>query len=53
MPALQRAKLAPQAQEGLTFVSVAQPKQMRETRVEGDLGVDEIAREIVAWVRGA
>jgi electron transfer flavoprotein beta subunit len=53
MPALQRAKPSPQTQEGLTFVSVAQPKQMRETRVEGDLGVDEIARELVAWIRGA
>jgi electron transfer flavoprotein beta subunit len=53
MPALQRAKPSPQAQQGLTFVSVAQPKQLRETRVEGDLGVDEIARDIVAWVRGA
>ncbi len=34
MPALQRARPAPQAQQGLTFTSVTQPKQMRETRVE-------------------
>ncbi len=53
MPALQRAKPSPQAQQGLSFLSVALPKQVRETRVEHDMSVDEIAREIVAWVRGA
>jgi electron transfer flavoprotein beta subunit len=52
MPALQRAKPVPAA-PGMTFTGVAQPKQLRETRVESDLSVDEIAREIVAWVRGA
>ncbi len=53
MPALQRAKAVPQSHEGLMFTSVTQPKQARETRVEKDMSVDDIAREIVAWVRGA
>ena len=50
MPALQRAKAAPVANAGLAFVSVSLPKQQRETRVVKDLGAEEIAREIVAWV---
>jgi electron transfer flavoprotein beta subunit len=50
MPALQRAKPTPIAAEGLTFVSVAVPKQRRETRVVKDRSPDEIAQEIVAWI---
>ncbi len=53
MPALQRARPAAQAQQGMTFTGVALPRQIRDTRVVKDMGVDEIAREIVAWVRGA
>jgi electron transfer flavoprotein beta subunit len=53
MPALQRAKPSPQKGEGLAFSGVAQPKQVRETRVEKNMSVDDVAREIVAWVRGA
>jgi electron transfer flavoprotein beta subunit len=50
MPALQRAKAAPVANAGLAFVSVSLPKQQRETRVVKDMGAEEIAREIVAWI---
>jgi electron transfer flavoprotein beta subunit len=50
MPALQRAKAAKVGAEGVTFVKVALPAQRRETRVVKDLPVDEIAREIVAWI---
>jgi electron transfer flavoprotein beta subunit len=50
MPALQRAKAAPVANAGLAFVSVSLPKQRRETRVVKDMGAEEIAREIVAWI---
>jgi electron transfer flavoprotein beta subunit len=50
MPALQRAKAAPVANAGLAFVSVSLPKQQRDTRVVKDLGAEEIAREIVAWI---
>jgi electron transfer flavoprotein beta subunit len=51
MPALQKAKPAPIASNGLTFLSVTLPKQQRETRVVENMPAEEIAREIVAWVR--
>jgi electron transfer flavoprotein beta subunit len=51
MPALQRAKAAPVASQGLSFSSVSLPKQVRETRVVKDLTPDEIAREIVDWIK--
>lgn len=50
MPALQRAKTAPIANDGLTFLSAAVPRQQRQTRIVKDASADEIAREIVAWV---
>jgi electron transfer flavoprotein beta subunit len=49
MPALQRAKAAATG-GGARFLNVAMPRQQRETRVVKDLGADEIAREIVAWI---
>ncbi|HUP04913.1 MAG TPA: hypothetical protein VMU19_13045 [Bryobacteraceae bacterium] len=52
MPALQRAKAAPLASAGLSYASVQLPKQQRQTRVVKDMPVDEIAREIVAWIKG-
>ena len=51
MPALQRAKPAKVSAEGVTFVQVAVPAQRRETRVVKDMSADEIAREIVAWIK--
>ncbi len=51
MPALQRAKPAGVGAEGVTFARVSLPSQRRETRIVKDLPVDEIAREIVAWIR--
>ncbi|MEN6603720.1 MAG: electron transfer flavoprotein subunit beta [Bryobacteraceae bacterium] len=51
MPALQRAKPAPAAAGVATFESVTLPKQQRETRVVKDMPVDEIAKEIVDWIR--
>jgi electron transfer flavoprotein beta subunit len=51
MPALQKAKPVKLAGEGLTFASVTLPKQQRETRIEKNMSADEIAKEIVAWVR--
>jgi electron transfer flavoprotein beta subunit len=51
MPALQRAKAMKPDAAGLTFVRVALPAQRRETRIVKDLPVDEIAREIVGWIR--
>src|SRR5512139_4172449 len=51
MPALQRAKPAKVGAEGVTFSRVALPAQRRETRVVKDLSADDIAREIVEWIR--
>jgi electron transfer flavoprotein beta subunit len=51
MPALQRAKAFRTAGDGLRFVSATLPTQRRDTRVVKDLGVEEMAREIVEWIR--
>jgi electron transfer flavoprotein beta subunit len=51
MPALQRAKPTRIGAEGLTFASVALPKQQRETRIVKDVSPDDIARDIVAWLK--
>jgi electron transfer flavoprotein beta subunit len=51
MPALQRAQPVKAGAEGVTFTSVALPAQRRDTRIVKDLPVEEIAREIVAWIR--
>jgi electron transfer flavoprotein beta subunit len=53
MPALQRAKSAKLAAEGLAFLSVAPPKQQRNTRVVKDVPVEDMAREIVDWIQNA
>src|ERR1035438_6371016 len=50
MPALQKARPAPLANSGLTFESVSLPKQQRQTRLVKDMPVEEMAREIVAWI---
>jgi len=51
MPALQKAKPATLLAEGLAFVSVSLPKQLRETRIVKDKSPDDIAREIVEWMK--
>ena len=53
MPALQRAKAAPVGSAGLCFASVTLPRQRRETRIVKNMPAEEIAREIVAWVKEA
>jgi electron transfer flavoprotein beta subunit len=53
MPALQKAGAAKIAAEGVTFASVALPKQRRDTKIVKDVASDEIAREIVAWISNA
>lgn len=50
MPALQKAKPATLAVNGLRYVSVALPKQQRTTRVVKDLTPDQIAAELVEWI---
>ncbi|MGD0911703.1 MAG: hypothetical protein ABR928_07400 [Terracidiphilus sp.] len=51
MPALQKAKTVALATDGLRYVSVNLPKLQRETRVEKNMSADEIAAEIVAWIK--
>jgi len=51
MPALQKAKPVKLAGEGLAFASVSLPKQRRETRIVKDMTPDDIAREIVEWIK--
>ena len=51
MPALQKAKPVKLAGEGLSFASVALPKQLRETQIVKDKSPDDIAKEIVEWIK--
>jgi electron transfer flavoprotein beta subunit len=50
MPALQKAKPATLAANGLQYVDVHLPSQQRTTRVERDMTPEDIARELVAWI---
>ncbi|HYG36085.1 MAG TPA: electron transfer flavoprotein subunit beta [Clostridia bacterium] len=51
MPALQKAKPVKLTGDGLNYASVTLPKQLRETKIVKDKSTDEIAREIVEWIR--
>jgi len=51
MPALQKAKPVTVGAAGVSYLNVSLPKQQRETRVIKDWSADEIARDIVAWIR--
>ncbi len=52
MPALQQAKPAQLSGSGFSVSSVAQPKIMRETRIEKEMSIDDMAQEIAAWIKG-
>jgi len=51
MPALQKAKPTKVDSEGVAFASVTLPKQLRETRIVKDASPDDIAKELVEWIR--
>jgi electron transfer flavoprotein beta subunit len=51
MPALQKAKPTKVGAEGVTFASVTLPKQLRETRIVKDATLEDIAKEIVEWIK--
>jgi electron transfer flavoprotein beta subunit len=51
MPALQKAKPVKLAGEGLSFAAVSLPKQLRETKIVKDKSADDIAKEIVEWIK--
>jgi len=50
MPALQKAKTATLAANGLRYVSASLPKQQRSTRVVKDMAASEVAAELAAWI---
>ncbi|THB67255.1 MAG: electron transfer flavoprotein subunit beta [Desulfovibrio sp.] len=52
MPAIQRAPATAVAAEGVDFKSVELPKQVRETRIVKDTPAQDIAKELVDWIRG-
>jgi len=51
MPALQRATVAAISADGLRYTNVATPKQQRQTKIVKDLPAEDIAREIVQWIK--
>ncbi|MCX6876257.1 MAG: electron transfer flavoprotein subunit beta [Verrucomicrobia bacterium] len=51
MPALQRAKPAAVTTGDLTFTAVSLPKQTRNTQVIKDLPPEQIAADLVAWIK--
>ncbi|MGE4537983.1 electron transfer flavoprotein subunit beta [Desulfovibrio sp. JY] len=50
MPALQKAKPAAMDAAAIDYQSVAVPAQKRDTRVVKDTPVEDIAKEIIAWI---
>ncbi len=52
LPALQRAQSVVLPAAELRFVRVALPSQQRQTRIVRDVAAEEVAREIVDWIRG-
>jgi electron transfer flavoprotein beta subunit len=51
MPALQKAKAAPVGTGDITFTAVSLPTQTRTTQIIKDVPPEQIAAEIVAWIR--
>jgi electron transfer flavoprotein beta subunit len=51
LPALQKAKPARLGSEGLTFVSVTLPRQLRATKIVKDKSPGDIAQDIVEWIK--
>jgi electron transfer flavoprotein beta subunit len=51
MPALQKARLTKLAGEGLLFMGVTLPKELRATRIVKDKSPAEIAEEIAQWIK--
>lgn len=52
MPALQKATPAAVTTGDIQFVSVALPKQTRDTQVVKDLPPEQIAAQLAAWIKG-
>lgn len=52
MPALQKAQPVKVGAENMEFAAVEVPQQKRDTRIVKDTPVEEIAKEIVEWIKG-
>jgi electron transfer flavoprotein beta subunit len=52
MPALQKARATKIGTGDISYKSIELPKQQRNTRIVKDVPVENIAREIVDWLRG-
>ena len=50
MPALQKSKPQPVPQNAVRYLSVAPPKQQRQTRIVKDRPAAEIAAELLEWI---
>lgn len=53
MPAIQKSKPTPTTSPGLKFTNVELPKQKRDTRIVSDASTEEIAKEIIEWIKRA
>lgn len=51
MPALQKAKPAAVSADGVEWVTVQLPQQRRDTRIVKDVPIEEMAKEIVEWIK--
>jgi len=51
-PALQKAKPVKLEGRNQTIPTVTLPKQLRETRIVKDMTPDQVAQELVAWIKG-
>lgn len=51
VPALQKAKAAALETNTLRYASLSLPRQERTTRIEKNLTSEEIARELITWIR--
>jgi electron transfer flavoprotein beta subunit len=52
MPSLLKARPTEAGAGGVDFIRVEVPMQRRETRIVKDVPAGDIAREIVAWMKG-
>ena len=51
MPALQKARAVKVGADGVAFASVTLPKQLRATKIVKDAPPEQIASELMEWIR--
>ena len=52
MPALMKAATANVGTGGISYAKVEVPASKRDTVVKKDMSADDIAKEIVEWIKG-